>query len=256
MPGNAVCSPPVGSATWADVSGTGASLAIVDQTQVARLPIFQGLNAGELSDLLKDAHLHRTPKNTAVFEEGGDAHSFFVLVEGRLRVVKVTPDGAQVLMRYMVPGDIFGIARALGRTTYPATAVAVVDSVALAWPSTSWERLSGRYPIFAAETLKLVGSRLQEVQTRVIEISTEEVQRRIARALLRLARQAGRKVDQGVEIDFPISRQDVAQMTGTTLHTVSRILSAWDAQGLVSGGRQRIVVKDPHRLLLLAEKPD
>ena len=84
-------------------------------------------------------------------------------------------------------------------------------------------------------------------------MSTEQVERRIAHALLRLAQQAGRKVDSGVEIDFPISRQDIAEMTGTTLHTVSRILGAWEQQGLVDGGRQRIVVCDPQKLFALAE---
>jgi CRP-like cAMP-binding protein len=71
--------------------------------------------------------------------------------------------------------------------------------------------------------------------------------------LLRLAKQAGRKTPGGVEIDFPISRQDVAEMTGTTLHTVSRILSAWEQRGLVEGGRQRIVLRNPHALFVLAE---
>ena len=75
----------------------------------------------------------------------------------------------------------------------------------------------------------------------------------MAHALLRLAKQAGKKVDAGVEIDFPISRQDVAEMTGTTLHTVSRILSAWESEGLVEGGRQRIVLRDTYRLHNLAE---
>jgi CRP-like cAMP-binding protein len=101
--------------------------------------------------------------------------------------------------------------------------------------------------------LQTVGSRLQETHARVIEMSTQQVERRVAHALLRLARQAGRKVEQGVEIDFPISRQDIAEMTGTTLHTVSRTLSAWEQQGLVEGGRQRIVLRDPHRLFELAE---
>ena len=90
----------------------------------------------------------------------------------------------------------------------------------------------------AANALQTVGSRLQEAHTRVVEMSTEQVERRVAHALLRLAKQAGRKVEKGVRIDFPISRQDVAEMTGTTLHTVSRILSAWEAQGWVEGGRQ------------------
>jgi hypothetical protein len=94
----------------------------------------------------------------------------------------------------------------------------------------------------------MVGARLQEAHTRVIEMSTEEVERRVARTLLRLANQAGRKVDRGIEIDFPISRQNIAEMTGTTLHTVSRILSAWEQAGIVESGRQRVTLRDAHRL--------
>ena len=101
--------------------------------------------------------------------------------------------------------------------------------------------------------MQAVGSRLQEAHTRIVEMSTEQVERRIAHALLRLAKQAGRRIDQGVQIDFPISRQDVAEMTGTTLHTVSRTLSAWEQQGLIESGRQRIVIRDPHKLFGLAE---
>jgi CRP-like cAMP-binding protein len=85
-------------------------------------------------------------------------------------------------------------------------------------------------------------------------MSTQHVERRVAHALLRLAKQAGRKVEHGVEIDFPISRQDIAEMTGTTLHTVSRTLSAWEQRGLIESGRQRIVLRDPHKLFELAEK--
>ena len=138
-------------------------------------------------------------------------------------------------------------------THYPATAVAAVDSIALAWPSSAWQRLIAKFPTLAASALQTVGSRLQDTQARVLEMSNEQVEQRVAHALLRLAKQAGRKVEAGVEIDFPISRQDVAEMTGTTLHTVSRILSAWEQQGLVEGGRQRIVLRDPHRLFGLAE---
>ena len=70
---------------------------------------------------------------------------------------------------------------------------------------------------------------------------------------MRLAKQAGRKTDEGIEIDFPISRQEIAEMTGTTLHTVSRTLSSWENQGLVRSGRQKVIVTDPHGLLLVAE---
>jgi CRP-like cAMP-binding protein len=88
----------------------------------------------------------------------------------------------------------------------------------------------------------------------MIKMSTQQVEQRIAHALLRLAKQSGRKHDHGSEIDFPISRQDIAQMTGTTLHTVSRILSGWEQRGLIESGRQRIVPGEPHKIFVLAEQ--
>ncbi|MEJ1157640.1 Crp/Fnr family transcriptional regulator [Prosthecomicrobium sp. N25] len=228
-------------------------MANIDRSLVAGLPSFAGLSAEQIDEVLREAQVLRYPKGANVFQQDEAAHSFFVLLHGHLRVYRLTPDGQQVVVRYVSQGEVFGVAMAIGRTTYPATANAVVDSIALAWPSAAWPRLVSRHPALAANTLQTVGSRLQEANTRVVEMSTEQVERRVAHALLRLAGQAGRKVEAGVRIDFPISRQDVAEMTGTTLHTVSRILSAWEEKGLVEGGRQRITLRDPHRLMLLAE---
>jgi CRP-like cAMP-binding protein len=190
-----------------------------------------------------------------VFEQGEDAHSFFLLLHGHVRANKTTPTGDQIVVRYVVAGETFGVASAIGLAQYPATATAVDDSIVLAWPSVSWPRLAAKFPSLVTSTLQTVGNRLQETHARVIEMSTQQVEQRIAHALLRLAKQAGRRLDHGVQIDFAISRQDIAQMTGTTLHTVSRILSGWEQQGLIESGRQRIVLLEPHKIVLLAEQP-
>jgi CRP-like cAMP-binding protein len=228
---------------------------MVDRTLVAGLPLFAGLSGTELDDVLQPAHTTHHARNSVVFTEGDEANSFFVLLHGHVRATKTTPDGQQVVVRYVSPGEVFGVAMAIGLGYYPATATAtaVDDSVVVSWPAAIWPRLVAKYPALATNTLKMVGSRLQDTQTRVVEMSTEQVERRVAHALLRLTQQAGRKVEEGIEIDFPITRQDIAEMTGTTLHTVSRILSAWEQQGLVDGGRQRIVVCDPKKLFDLAE---
>jgi CRP-like cAMP-binding protein len=231
-------------------------MAAVDRSIVASIPAFAGLGGNELDEILREARSVRYPKETSVFEQGGEAHSFFVLLHGHLRVERTTPQGQQIVVRYVSAGEIFGVAQAMALKHYPATAVAAVDSVALSWPSASWSRMVARFPGLAASALQTVGNRLQDAQARVIEMSSEQVEQRVAHALLRLAKQAGRKVEHGVEIDFPISRQDVAEMTGTTLHTVSRILSAWEQHGLVEGGRQRIVLRDPHKLFEIAEGHD
>ena len=85
------------------------------------------------------------------------------------------------------------------------------------------------------------------------EMSTQAVEQRIAGALLKLANQAGRKTEDGIEIGFPLTRQNIAEMTGTTLYTVSRLLSAWEQEGIVRSARQRVVVTDAHTLFLIAE---
>jgi CRP-like cAMP-binding protein len=229
-------------------------MATVDPSLVAHLPLFAGFGTEELGEILREARSVRYPKNSAVFEQGEDAHSFFVLLHGHVRASKATPTGERIVVRYVVPGETFGVAMAIGLQRYPATATAVDDSVALVWRSEAWPRLVARFPALATHTLQSIGSRLQETHTRVVEMSTQQVEHRIAHALLRLAKQSGRKVEHGVEIDFPISRQDIAQMTGTTLHTVSRTLSGWEQRGLIESRRQRIVLREPHRLLLLAEQ--
>ena len=153
----------------------------------------------------------------------------------------------------MNPGDIYGIAKALRRPDYPATATAVVDSVTLAWDADIWDDFIARHPSFAANVMQMMGQRLQEAHARVKEMSTEEVARRIAHAVLRLVEQSGRKIDDGVIVDFPITHQDIAQVSGTTLHSVSRVLSAWESAGLVTVARRKIVVRDLNGLARLAE---
>lgn len=220
---------------------------------IAGLPLFSGAGKEELDFLLSRARSVRYPKDTAIFDQGAEAEAFYLLLDGHIRVVRLNPDGEQVVARYINAGELFGFAVALGRTTYPATAIAAIDCVALAWPNEAWGELTARVPQLASGTYRTIGQRLQETQDKVMQMSTEQVEQRVAHTLLRLVQQSGRKTADGIEIDFPITRQDIAEMTGTTLHTVSRLLSAWEEKGLVRGGRQRVIVVDAHGLVLIAE---
>lgn len=225
----------------------------LDRSLIAGLPAFEGIAPDDLDRILASARSLRVAKDAAIFEQEAEAESFFILLDGRVRVVKTTPDGQQVIVRYIVAGELMGIAHALGRDTYPASAIAVVDCVVLAWPGRLWPEFAATWPTFGMNTYKTVGARLQDVQTQVVEMATEQVEQRVAHALLRLVRQSGTKTEDGILIDFPISRQDIAEMTGTTLHTVSRLLTAWEEKGLVRSGRRQVSVTEPHKLMLLAE---
>ena len=224
----------------------------LDRSLIAGLPAFAGLSGEEHDRVLAPARSARHSKDSEVFSQGEEASHFFLLLSGHIRVVQTSPEGHQVVARYINEGELFGIGVAMGRSTYPATAVAAVDCVALAWPNSAWPDLQSRFPSFGASAYQTIGSRLQDTQARIMEISTEQVEQRIAHSILRLVKQSGRKTESGIEIDFPITRQDIAEMTGTTLHTVSRLLSRWEKEGLVRGARQKVTVTDPHGLMLVA----
>jgi CRP-like cAMP-binding protein len=225
----------------------------LDRSLIAGLPAFTGLSGEELDGVLKSARSSRFAKDSEIFSQDTEARSFYLLLSGHIRVVQSSPEGHQVIARYINEGELFGIAVAMGRTIYPASAVAAVDCIVLSWPNSAWPDLQARVPGFGAAAYRTIGARLQETQAQVMEMATEQVEQRIARTILRLVQQSGRKTSDGIEIDFPITRQEIAEMTGSTLHTVSRLLSGWETEGLVRGGRQKVVVTDPHGLMLVAE---
>ena len=224
-----------------------------DRSLISSLPFFDGFASELLDEVLAEARSQRTPKGAHVFTQGAEATSYFLLLHGRVRAYKVTAAGEQIVMRFVAPGELFGVAPAIGAKVYPANAVAAVESVVLVWPSANWSSLAARHPRLAGGMMRTLGERLEEAQTRIAEMSTQAVERRVANALLRLAAQGGRKEAEGVAFDFPISRQDIAEMTGTTLFTVSRVFTAWEAGGLIATGRQKIMIRDPHRLAILAD---
>ncbi|PWC35897.1 Crp/Fnr family transcriptional regulator [Azospirillum sp. TSO35-2] len=224
-----------------------------DPAVLRGMPLFAGLDADALAEVVRHARPRRVPKGTPIFSQGETAAAGHALIDGRVKIVQTGPDGQQVVMRFIGPGEMFGTLAIFTDGLYPADAVAVSDSLALSWPTAAMTVLMERHPAIAMNALTIVGDRLREVQNRLREVSTERVERRIAHALIRLVRQAGRRVEAGVEIDFPLSRQDVAEMTGTTLHTVSRTLSAWESQGIVESGRQQVVIRKPHALVAIAE---
>jgi CRP-like cAMP-binding protein len=220
---------------------------------IQSLPVFSAMDHAELDDIVGRATALQIPQGSAIFEQGETATAFYVLLNGRLKVVKVTPDGQQVVIRFVVPGDIYGIAKALNRQDYPATATALVDSVTLAWDMAIWDDFTQRHPTFARNVMQMMGQRIQEAHTRVKEMATQDVEHRVAHAVLRLVTQSGRKVEEGVLVDFPITRQDIAEVSGTTLHSVSRVLSAWENAGVVVVGRKKVIVCDLERLSRIAE---
>ena len=228
-------------------SGTAAS------EWAQRSPLFRGLAADDIAAIVATAQRRRVARRGVFFRQGAPASALHVLLHGRTKLVQTTPEGHQVVVRIVGAGDMFGGVAILGDAVYPATAEAIGASEALVWPSAVVARLMARYPALALNALRVLSHRLGELQDRYRELATERVEQRIARALVRLARQAGRRDEAGVLIDMELTRQDLAELTGTTLYTVSRILSGWQERGLVASRRSRVVIRDPHGIVAIAE---
>lgn len=224
-------------------------------TVLERVPLFRGLKPDERTAVAREAHERPLKKGDVLFRQGEEAAHNYVVGWGRLRLDQSTPDGQNVVLRFMGPGDLIGTVAVLRGIPFPATPTAIEDCMLLAWSAGRTSELMTRFPQIALNAIAVVGGRVEELQERLREVATQRVERRIASTLLRMVRQAGRRVDGGVEIPFVLSRNELAEMTATTLHTVSRTLAAWEQEGILSGKRtSHLVIAQPHRLVEIAEQ--
>lgn len=218
-----------------------------------QVSFFKGLDRAALEEIHRLAQPRVYPKDSYLFYQDDPAEKFFVVISGRIKLFQITAAGQQVMMRVATPGMMIAAIALVEGAVYPVTAQTAEESLLLSWPQETLLQFIGRYPPLAFNALGLLAGHVREFQDRYRELATERVERRLARTIIRLANQAGKKTSEGILLDLPLTRQDLAEMTGTTLFTVSRILSQWEAQGLVQTGREKVVIVFPHGLVRIAD---
>jgi len=188
-----------------------------------------------------------------LFHQGDEAAYAYFVEAGHIKLTQVTLEGDEIVLSVVGPGGMIGGIVTLVGTEYPVSAQAVEDSALLYWHRDILYReveQDGRLAFFI---LRMLAARFQDLQNRYRELISERVERRIARTLLRLAVQTGRREGDKVVIAFPVTRQLLADMSGTTIYTVSRILRRWEEEGLIESERQHISILSPHGLVRVAE---
>ena len=222
-----------------------------------RAELFRGLPGETLAAVVGGATRLPLRQGAQLLKQGDPADHLFLVERGKVKMSVVTPEGAQLVLRFMGEGDLIGCAAVFRAVAYPATGTAAEDTTVLAWTGPHMNDLIARYPGLAANALKIVGGRAEEFMQRLREAATEKVEQRIARALLRLAaaQRAGPSAQANADIVLAVSRQDIAEFTGSTLYTVSRTISAWSRQGILAGGRGRVTIRNQEQLAAIAGMP-
>ncbi|MCC7346491.1 MAG: Crp/Fnr family transcriptional regulator [Variibacter sp.] len=225
----------------------------LDPAILRPMELFAGVDNQARAVIVGAGRTRRIARGRALFKRGDKAASCHALISGRVRIAQPVEGTGGVVIRYVGPGEMFGAVALFYDGRFPADATAVTDCVEIQWSAAAMMGLIERYPRIALNALRIVGRRLDELQDRLRELSTERVEQRVARTLSRLARQAGRKAERGgVEIAFPLTRKDLAAMTGTGHYTVSRLFSGWQEKGIVASARSRIIVRDQAALEAIA----
>jgi CRP-like cAMP-binding protein len=221
---------------------------------IGRLPFFHHLSPVEIADINHRFVDRDIPAEQAIYFEGDPGEYLYLVAVGKVKLMRHTPSGRDVLLDVLRGGEYFGNLSVPGGRGYTETATAQTDCCILQISSSNFERILSTYPDVTMKVLQAVGQRLEDSQEIVKQLSVYSIEQRIAAALIRLAKKMGEQRGGGMLIQLPFSRQDLAAMTGTTIETVSRVMSRFSGQALITTGRKWVAVNDLERLELIEKE--
>lgn len=216
---------------------------------LSRAPYFRGLGEDVLSQVDARMSTRSFPAGAAIFREGEEADSLFVVAEGRVKLSHLTAGGTETVTDLLVPGELFGSMSTLGEGVHHQTASALVGTCVLRIGQAAFRTVLAEQPRIALRVLDDVASRLTRAETDAGSHGSASVEQRVASTLLRLADKLGEdRGEEGVMLEVPLSRADLAGLARSTPESVSRVMSRWKKQGLIDSGRRWTALRDRPRL--------
>ena len=231
-------------------SSASERMAFSRATLVQGFPLFSNISSEGCREIVSLAHQEDFVRRQTIYLEGDPVRQILLLISGCAKVSQLGQNGSEVILRLNSPGEMVGKV-GFGQARHCSMAQALSPSSALVWDAAVFESLCQRFPALRCNMLHTINERLEKLEERFREISTERVASRLSREIIRLLSQVGRPVNGKIEIN--LSREELAQLIGTTLFTVSRLLSDWDTRGIVSTRREAVSVNDLQALRQLAE---
>jgi CRP-like cAMP-binding protein len=206
--------------------------------------LYRDLSEEDKRRLAEVAEVRSYRKGTAVFVEGDSPDFLFTVVSGRVKVVKMTPSGREVILEILGPGAPLGAVAAYECRPYPASAVALEDTTCILLRRAALFELLERHPSLVRGLLAGLSHRLVQLTSRIAELTSGRVEGRFAQLFLKLSDRMGRPERSGSFIPMPLSRQDLAALTGTTIETCIRVMSRWGKEGVVLTEKDGFVLLD------------
>lgn len=215
-------------------------------------PFFARLTEEQVVEVQRQFRQQHYHEGDMIQVAGDPADRLSIVGAGMVKMVRPTVDGQDVLLDFLDPGEHFGSLAELGDATYREDVTAHTDCCILYTTADIYQQLLQQYPVVALSTLGLVAARLRGVQATIEQLSVYPVEQRVASTLLHLAAKIGQPEGEGTLIEMPLSRQDIADMTGAKVETVSRVMSELRRSGIIDSGRRWISVLDRAALSAIA----
>lgn len=213
--------------------------------------VFSGISRTECSQIGATARTRVFSRHEVIFVEGQPIRHVLLIKNGCLKLTQVSQDGSEVILRLSGAGEIVGVLALSANSRHTCSAHVVESCTGLLWDALKFESYLEHLPALRKNVARILSDRLDELEQRFREVATEKVGVRVAHELTRLLKQVGRPLNGGIHIG--LSREELAQMTGTTLFTISRLMSEWEQLGYVLPRREAVLVRDPQSLSKIGE---
>jgi len=219
-----------------------------DKVQIIKSSsIFSSLNDEELNELAGLAVDRSLTSNEFVFWDGDVPEWFYIIAEGKVKVLKHSSSGREFIIAFFGPGEMFGEVAVFENKPYPASAQAVTDTKVIGVKKDDFLSFLANRPQVALKIISVLGGRLRDAQSRLRDFAGERVEQRLASVLLMLSTKLG--------LTIPFTRQEIADMTGTTIETAIRTMSNLRERKIIRSGRGKVIILDKEKLRLLSEGP-
>ncbi len=217
-----------------------------------KIDFFKNLSDEELKELEPYLAIVSFGKKENIFSEGEAPEWFYIVLKGKVKVTKLSHEGKEIILEVISPYDIFGGVAVLRNFPYPANAVAMETSEVLRISRKNLMRLVDRFPNLMYCIALQLGDRMKSSYDSLKNIALERVEARIAALLLKLSNKVGVETAKGVLIDMRLTKQDVADMVGTTVETSIRTFSKFKKEGLVTDADGKIIIKNREGLMSIS----